>query len=104
MFLGRIVTNIGDTLYAVAAMWLVFELGGSTFYTGLAGFLTIIPRFVQFFAGPLIDRISIRPLLIVTQIIQSIMLLIIPIAYFFDFSPFKFLTILLSLEFNMMPK
>mgnify|MGYP005749257415 CR=1 FL=1 len=84
MFLGRVVTNIGDTLYAVAAMWLVSELGGSTFYTGLAGFLTIIPRFVQFFAGPLLDRIPIRPLLVITQIIQSFMLLIIPIAYYFN--------------------
>ncbi|WP_100333972.1 MFS transporter [Bacillus alkalisoli] len=84
MFLGRVVTNIGDTLYAVAAMWLVSELGGSTFYTGLAGFLTIFPRFVQFLAGPLIDRIPIRPLLVITQIVQSIMLLIIPIAYYLD--------------------
>ncbi|GAE37639.1 MFS transporter [Halalkalibacter akibai] len=104
MFLGRIVTNIGDTLYAVAAMWLVFELGGSTFYTGLAGFLTIIPRFVQFFAGPLIDRISIRPLLIVTQIIQSIMLLIIPIAYFFDFLSVTLILIISPIitTFNML--
>ncbi|MED4017525.1 MFS transporter [Sutcliffiella cohnii] len=84
MFLGRVVTNIGDTMYAVAAMWLVSDLGGSTFYTGLAGFLTIIPRFVQFFAGPFIDRIPIRPLLIMTQCIQSILLLIIPIAHYFD--------------------
>lgn len=84
MFLGRIVTNIGDTLYAVAAMWLVFDLGGSTLYTGLAGFLTIIPRFIQFFGGPFIDRIPIRPLLIVTQCIQSVMLLIIPLAHYFD--------------------
>ncbi|TFE00595.1 MFS transporter [Jeotgalibacillus salarius] len=84
MFLGRIVTNIGDTLYAVAAMWLVSDLGGSTFFTGLAGFLTIIPRFIQFFGGPLIDRIPIRPLLIITQCIQSFMLLIIPLAYYFD--------------------
>ncbi len=84
MFLGRIVTNIGDTLYAVAAMWLVSDLGGSTLYTGLAGFLTIIPRFIQFFGGPLIDRIPIRPLLIVTQCIQSVLLLIIPLAHYLD--------------------
>jgi MFS family permease len=84
MFLGRIVTNIGDTLYAVAAMWLVSDLGGSTLYTGLAGFLTIIPRFIQFFGGPFIDRIPIRPLLIVTQCIQCVLLLIIPLAHYFD--------------------
>ncbi|QOY38243.1 MFS transporter [Anaerobacillus isosaccharinicus] len=85
MFLGRVVTNIGDSLYVVAAMWLVYDLGGSTFYTGLAGFLTIFPRLIQFLSGPLIDKISIRPLLINTQLIQCALLLIIPLAYYFEF-------------------
>ena len=83
MFFGRLVTNVGDSIYAVAAMWLVSELGGSTFYTGLAGFLSLIPRFIQFFSGPIIDRISIRHLLIHTQLIQAFLLLIIPAASYF---------------------
>ncbi|WP_211747496.1 MFS transporter [Paenibacillus sp. Marseille-Q4541] len=83
MFFGRLVTNVGDSIYAVAAMWLVSELGGSTFYTGLAGFLSLIPRFIQFFSGPIIDRISIRYLLINTQLIQAILLLVIPVASYF---------------------
>ncbi|MDQ0175499.1 hypothetical protein ACFOS2_14905 [Bacillus chungangensis] len=82
MFFGRVISNIGDSLYTVAAMWLVYDLGGSTFYTGLAGFLTILPRFIQFISGPLIDRLPIRPLLIITQSIQSILLLFIPIAHY----------------------
>jgi MFS family permease len=85
MFLGRIMTNIGDSLYTVAAMWLVYELGGSTFYTGLAGFLTIFPRFIQFLSGPLIDQVSIRKLLIVTQVTQAILLLLIPFAAYTGF-------------------
>lgn len=85
MFFGRIVTNIGDSLYAVAAMWLVYDLGGSTFYTGLAGFLTILPRLIQLLSGPLIDKISLRPLLIYTQLTQCVLLLIIPLAYHFNF-------------------
>ena len=56
LFLGRIVSNIGDSMYAIAAMWLVYELSNSAFYTGLAGFLTRIPNVFQFLAGPLIDR------------------------------------------------
>ncbi len=83
MFLGRILTNVGDSLYAVAAMWLVYDLGGSTFYTGLAGFLSIIPRLIQFFSGPLVDRLPIRPILIYTQILQAILLLTVPLASYF---------------------
>ncbi|WP_078596510.1 MFS transporter [Evansella clarkii] len=85
MFFGRVVSNIGDSLYAVAAMWLVYDLGGSTFYTGLAGFLTVLPRIIQLLSGPLIDKISIRPLLINSQLIQCGLLLVIPLAYYFEF-------------------
>ncbi|WP_308737383.1 hypothetical protein [Paenibacillus sp. PCH8] len=60
MFFGRILTNIGDSLYAVSAMWLVYNLGGSSFYTGLAGFLSILPKIIQLLSGPMIDRIPIR--------------------------------------------
>lgn len=85
MFVGRVLTNIGDSLYAVAAMWLVYELGGSSFYTGLAGFISILPRFIQLLSGPFIDRLPIKGILVYSQLIQSLLLLIVPLAYYFDF-------------------
>ncbi|WMT42740.1 MFS transporter [Paenibacillus sp. D2_2] len=85
LFVGRILTNIGDNLYAVAAMWLVYNLGGSTLYTGLAGFLSILPRIIQLFSGPMIDRVPLRGLLVYTQLFQALLLLIVPLAYYFDF-------------------
>lgn len=84
MFFGRIISNIGDSLYGVAAMLLIYQLGGSTFYTGLAGFLSILPRIVEFCSGPLIDKIPIKSLLVRTQLIQSGLLLLIPLASLFD--------------------
>lgn len=85
LFLGRMITNAGDSLYTVAAMWLVYELGGSTFYTGLAGFLVMFPNMLQFLAGPLVDRWSLKSTLLITQLLQGILVLIIPIAAFFNF-------------------
>lgn len=81
LLLGRIITNIGDSLYYVASMWLVYELGESAFYTGLAGFLILLPKAMQFLTGPLVDRWNIRKVLVTTQILQSILILIIPITY-----------------------
>lgn len=85
LFIGRILTNIGDSLYAVAAMWLVYDLGGSTLYTGLAGFLSILPRVIQLLSGPLIDRFPLRGILVSTQLLQALLLLIVPAAFYFDF-------------------
>ncbi|MFC7204806.1 MFS transporter [Haloferax namakaokahaiae] len=82
LFLGRIVTNAGDSAYGIAAMWLVFELTGSSFYTGLAGFLSFGPQALQFLVGPLIDRWPVRNLLVGTQFAQMVGVSLIPLAAF----------------------
>lgn len=80
LFLGRLVTNAGDSMYFIATMWLVYELTGSPFYTGLAGFLVQIPTALQFLTGPLVDRWPLRPLLVITQLVQGLCVLVVPIA------------------------
>lgn len=80
LFSGRLVTNAGDSLYYVAAMWLVYDLSGSTFYTGLAGALTLAPQAFQFLVGPLVDRWSLRAILVRTQLAQGVLVLAIPVA------------------------
>ncbi|WP_049971343.1 MFS transporter [Haladaptatus cibarius] len=80
LFLGRIVTNAGDSMYAIAAMWLVYDLTGSPFYTGLASFLVRVPTALQFLVGPLVDRWPLRSLLVGTQLIQGLCVLAVPIA------------------------
>ncbi|ASN07163.1 MFS transporter [Virgibacillus necropolis] len=84
LLLGRIVTNIGDSIYYVAAMWLVYDLGGNAFYSGLAGFLTLLPVALQFITGPFVDRWPVKRTLIITQVLQSVLILIIPISYYYD--------------------
>lgn len=59
LYAGRMVSRIGDKPYFVAAMWLVFELTGSTFFTGLAGFLARLPQATGFLFGPLVDLDSV---------------------------------------------
>lgn len=82
LFFGRMITNAGDSLYTIAAMWLVHQLGGSTFYTGLAGFLTMIPSALQFLVGPLVDRWMLKKTLVITQIIEFFLVLSIPVFHY----------------------
>lgn len=83
LFVGRLITNIGDSLYFVAAMWLVYSLTGDPVYTGIAGFLTMFPGMFQFLAGPVVDRWSIKMTLVSTQLLQASIVSIIPIAHLF---------------------
>ena len=80
LFAGRLVTNVGDSLYTVGAMWLVYELTGSPLYTGVAGFLVQAPRAFQFLVGPLVDRWPLRPVLVTTQVAQAVFVLVVPAA------------------------
>ncbi|PEM45934.1 MFS transporter [Bacillus wiedmannii] len=95
LFLGRIFTNIGDSLYYVAAMWLVYKLSGNPFYSGLAGFLTLLPSALQFLTGPFVDRWSIKNTLVITQVLQCMLILIIPITHYFDLLTVQLLLIIM---------
>lgn len=94
---GRFISNIGDSFYMLSAMWLVYDLGGSTFYSGLAMFLTSIPRIVQFLYGPLIDRWPLKKMLVSTQLLQAVLLLILPLSYLLDFISVTLVLILMPI-------
>ncbi|GEB77350.1 MFS transporter [Sporolactobacillus inulinus] len=83
LFFGRLISNIGDSLYYIAAMWLAYELGGSAFYAGLAGFLTLLPECLSFLAGPIVDRLSLKKMLVIPSILQGLLLMTIPTLYLF---------------------
>ncbi|KAA0745249.1 MFS transporter [Bacillus sp. AY3-1] len=97
LFLGRIFTNIGDSLYYVATMWLVYKLSGNPFYSGLAGFLTLLPSALQFLTGPFVDRWAIKNTLVITQVLQCMLILIIPITHYFDLLTVQLLLIIMPI-------
>ncbi|MCR8850510.1 MFS transporter [Rossellomorea sp. SC111] len=86
LFWGRVITNMGDSLYNVAAMWLVYEMTHSPFYTGIAGALIMIPQVLEFLVGPLVDKWRLRSILLFTQLFQGLLILLIPITYYLGFS------------------
>lgn len=47
---------MGDSLYYITIMWLVFDLTKNNLFTGIAGALFMLPEVFSFFYGPIIDR------------------------------------------------
>lgn len=85
LFSGRFITNIGDSIYSVASMWLVFEITGSSLYTGIAGGLILLPSIFEFLVGPLVDRWNLRSIMVYTQLIQAFLISLIPILYYLGY-------------------
>ena len=82
LLFGRLVTNAGDSLYTVATMWLVYDLTGSTVYTGIASSMLLLPMVLQFISGPLVDRWPLIRALVVIQLIQAVAVLSLPVAMY----------------------
>ena len=76
---GRAVSFLGDGLFTVAAMWLVFDLTGSAAYTGLAGFLLRAPRMLKVLAGPLVDRSRLGRVLVGSEALGAGLAAIVPL-------------------------
>ncbi|UPV75673.1 MFS transporter [Halorussus limi] len=79
-FAGQFVTNAGDSLYTVAVLWLAFELSGSTLVTGALNAILLLPWLLQVFAGPLVDRLPLRTVLVGSQVVQGVVVLVLPLA------------------------
>jgi MFS family permease len=70
---GQLVSQVGTWMTAVAQGWLVYQLTGSPFALGLVGFFGAIPTwFFSWTAGVVVDRVSRRGLLMLTQSIAML--------------------------------
>ncbi|HST00328.1 MAG TPA: MFS transporter, partial [Usitatibacter sp.] len=71
-YIGQTISMVGTWVQSVAVMWLAYRLSGSTWFTGLIGFLASAPNlFLAPFAGVLGDRVSRRKLLIVVLTLMA---------------------------------
>ncbi len=84
LLLGRLITNFGDSLYAIASTLLVYQMSGSTVYSGITLFLTSSTAIVQLLLSPILDKINMKKFLILSQFIQAILILVIPDLYYLE--------------------
>jgi len=67
-FGGQLISNIGTWMQAIAQAWVVYQIGHSELTLGLVGFASAIPVLgISPWAGVIVDRVSRRTLLMLTQ-------------------------------------
>lgn len=73
LWLGQLVSQSGDFIFDVALLWLVLDLTGSAFYTGVTVAVELLPTvIVAPLAGVFVDRIDRKKLLEATIALQGI--------------------------------
>jgi len=79
---GFTLSSIGDSLTRVALTWLVFEETKSAQALGILTIAYTAPILLGgFFAGPLLDRFSVRRVMIVGNLIRGVVFALIPILH-----------------------
>lgn len=77
LLFGRLITNLGDSIYSIATLTLIYTLTKSTFYSGITLFLISFTAILQIFTSPIISKFNVKRFLIISQLFQAIILLII---------------------------
>ncbi|WP_404467293.1 MFS transporter [Planococcus rifietoensis] len=96
LFVGRLISTSGDSLYQVAVIWYVFELTHDAFYTGLATAAVMFPKSLNFLFGPLIEKLHKGKVLLYSQFLQFLLMLAIPIGIYFKYES---ISLILSIMF-----
>lgn len=75
LFLGRSLSNIGDSLYSVGLSWFIFSETHSALWVGILNFALFIPNLFSFLLGDFIDKSNKKSLLIMIELGQGILLI-----------------------------
>lgn len=85
LLMGRIISTLGDSLYRIGVIWYVYQLTNNSLYTGIATAITFLPGAVNFMFGPIVDRANKKRILVLSQFIQFLVILNVPIAIYFGY-------------------
>ncbi|MGT2801656.1 MFS-type transporter involved in bile tolerance, Atg22 family [Streptococcus henryi] len=83
LFLGRLLSNCGDTIYAIVLSWYILEYSNNAYWVGILNFLIFLPNVFSFISGKVIDRFSKKKILILLEVTQCIAVTMITLSMFF---------------------
>jgi len=87
LWIGHLISHAGDAVYAIALPWLMLEMTGSKSLTALVSMSAFLPALIfGFFAGVIVDQYNRKNIMIVSDIMRSLLVSIVPIMLIFGFA------------------
>tara|TARA_B100000427_G_C15514412_1_gene597583 strand:- start:1373 stop:2566 length:1194 start_codon:yes stop_codon:yes gene_type:complete len=85
IWLAQAISQSGDSIYQLALLWLVLDLTASPILTGFIAMSAYLPALILgLYAGVLSDRINRLKLMVYSNVFQSLMVVLIPLALFYS--------------------
>ena len=78
LWTGKLVSSIGDKLYAIAIAWWILEVTNSTVIMGLYLLTATLPIvIIGIIAGAIVDKSDLKHLMVITDVIRGICILLV---------------------------
>lgn len=85
-WLALIISGLGNSLYFVALMWIIWDITKSTVHSGFFAIVYDIPQIVLgLWIGVVISRYSLKKIIVLTDIIRGITVLLLILFYLLDY-------------------
>lgn len=82
LFVGNIISYIGNTLTLLAIPWFVLQTTGSVEQAGIVGFFSLISTIVSsFLSSVLVERIGYKRTSVIGDLLSGLVVALIPLAY-----------------------
>ncbi|WP_414044064.1 MFS transporter [Macrococcus sp. EM39E] len=88
---GRLISDLGDSIYSVAIMWYIFDVTKDAFITSITSAIIFTPGILSAFAGPIIDHFNRKKMMLVAQILQFIIMIFIAMMFYLGLMPIGWL-------------
>ncbi|CAL1241693.1 MFS transporter [Candidatus Methylocalor cossyra] len=95
LWLGELISQIGDSLNRVALLWLVYEMSGSALKMSLVGILqTLPPLLLSPLLGVYLDRLRKKPTMLIVNALHGLLVASLPLLYGFKLLNLELLYVL----------
>lgn len=83
-FIGNVISDVGNVCSLLALPWFVLMTTGSVAETGVTAFFATLPMvFSNFFGSALVDRLGFKRTSVISDVVSSITVMLIPLLYHF---------------------
>ncbi|MDT0049397.1 MFS transporter [Listeria cossartiae subsp. cayugensis] len=94
LWLGRLISNAGDSMYYIVLSWYILTLTNDSFWVGIVNFAIFVPNIFAFLFGHWIDTHSKKSALILCEFGQLFAIALMVLSIFSDFQSPMLLCIL----------
>ena len=86
LWIGHLVSHAGDSIYAIALPWMMLEMTGKKWMTGLVAMSAYIPALIfGLYAGVVVDHYNRKSVMIVSDVFRALLVAVVPVSIILGF-------------------